>query len=442
MPRPEQRKIRRKSNSKKARFARMNTHLTRGQLFYERGRFAEAGEQFRQALGIDPNDPSVKSWLALCLLEQRKLDEATQLAEESVHTAPDDEFSHYVLARTLWARNRPREALASVREAIRLQPYDAANFALKSQIHLDLRDWQSALDSADHGLEIDPENVGCNNLRSIALTKLGRGADASTTMASVLARHPEDALSHATQGWNYLHGGKTKLALEHFREAMRLDPNQEWARAGIVEALKARNPLYGLLLRYFLWMSRLSGRAQGFIIFGAYFGNQILRNVARTYPSLAPWILPIQIAYIVFALSTWLASPFFDLVLRLDKYGRHALSREQTIGSNWLGLCLAIAVTGLIGCLFAGFDSPWVWVLIVFGIIAIPVSGIFRVAKGWPRVTVSLVTAVLALLGAVSIALFWMKHEDAAANLGGLFAIGVFVTSIGINALMFHRMKR
>ena len=390
----------------------------------------------------DPNDPAAKSWLALCLLEQRKLNEATQLAEESVHTAPDDEFSHYVLARTLWARNRWREALTSLREAIRLQPYDAANFALESQIHLDRRDWQSALQSADRGLEIDPENVGCNNLRSIALTKLGRGTDASTTMASVLARHPEDALSHATQGWNYLHGGKTKEALDHFREAMRLDPNQEWARAGIVEALKARNPIYGLLLRYFLWMGRLSGRAQGLIIFGAYFGNRLLRKVAQAQPALAPWILPIQIAYIVFALSTWLASPFFDLVLRLDKYGRHALSREQTIASNWLGLCLAIAVAGLIGCFFAGFGSPWLWVLIVFGIISIPVSGIFRVSEGWPRVTLSGVTLVLALLGIGAIALFWLSQDDAGVNLVGIFAIGIFIASIGINALMFHRTKK
>ncbi|HEY5753931.1 MAG TPA: tetratricopeptide repeat protein [Chthoniobacterales bacterium] len=420
----------------------MNTHLTRGHLFYEHRRFTEAAEQFRQALGADPNDPSAKSWLALCLLEERKFEEATRLAEESIHAAPDDEFSHYVLARTLWARNRRREALASVREAIRLQPYDAANFALESQIHLDLRDWQAALDSADRGLEIDPENVGCNNLRSIALTKLGRGADASTTMASVLARHPEDAVSHATQGWNYLHGGKTKVALDHFREAMRLDPNQEWARAGIVEALKARNPIYGLLLRYFLWMSRLSGPAQGFIILGAYFGNQLLRNVAQAQPALAPWILPIQIAYIVFALSTWLASPFFDLVLRLDKYGRHALSREQTIGSNWLGLCLAIAVAGLIGCLFAGFDSPWFWILVVFGIITIPVSGIFRVSEGWPRVAVSIVSVALALLGTGAITLFWLGRDEAAASLAGVFAIGVFITSIGINALMFHRIKK
>lgn len=420
----------------------MNTHLTRGHLLFERGRFAEAGEQFRQALGSDPNDPTAKSWLALCLLEERKLEEATRLAEESVHAAPDDEFSHYALARTLWARRRPREALACVREAIRLQPYDAGNFALESQVHLDLRDWKSALNSANHGLEIDPENVGCNNLRSIALTKLGRGTDASATMASVLARHPEDALSHATQGWNYLHAGKTKNALDHFREAMRLDPNQEWARAGIVEALKARNPIYGLLLRYFLWMGRLSGRTQGFIILGAYFGNQLLRSVAQSQPALAPWILPVQVAYVVFALSTWLASPFFDLILRLDRYGRHALSREQTVASNWLGLCLAIALTGLIGCLFAGFDTPWFWVLVVFGIITIPASSIFRVSEGWPRITLAAVTLLIALFGIGAIALFWLQRDDAGSTLAEIFAVGIFVASIGVNVLMFHRAKR
>ena len=36
----------------------------------------------------------------------------------------------------------------------------------------------------------------------------------------------------------------------------------DWARVGMIEALKARNPVYRLLLLYFLWMSRLARRAR------------------------------------------------------------------------------------------------------------------------------------------------------------------------------------
>ena len=54
-----------------------------------------------------------------------------------------------------------------------------------------------------------------------------------------LGRNPENAHTNANQGWSLLHGGQPGKALEHFREALRLDPDLEFARAGMVEALKA-----------------------------------------------------------------------------------------------------------------------------------------------------------------------------------------------------------
>ena len=88
--------------------------------------------------------------------------------------------------------------------------------------------------------------------------------------------------------------GDFRGALEHFREALRLNPSLEWARAGLVEALKARYPVYGLLLRYFLWMSTLSRRAQWAVILGAC-SFRALRAVATNNPALAPWITPLLV---------------------------------------------------------------------------------------------------------------------------------------------------
>lgn len=68
-----------------------------------------------------------------------------------------------------------------------------------------------------------------------------------------------------------LHEGNPRAAPEHFREALRLEPDDEYARSGIVHALRARHFLYRLMLAYFLWMSRLSGTVQLALIFGAVF---------------------------------------------------------------------------------------------------------------------------------------------------------------------------
>jgi len=429
----------------------MNAFLERGRLLYQREYFSEAGEQFRQALAENPDDAEAKSWLALALVGLKQYAEATRLAQEAVHGSPDDELSHYALAFVWRERNYLQEALTAIREAVRLGPWDAANCSLEAQIHLDLRDWKATLAAAERGLQIDPENIGCNNLRSIALTKLGRGEDASAAMESVLARNPENAVSHATQGWNYLHGGKITPALEHFREAMRLDPNDEWARSGIVEAMKARNPFYALMLKYFLWMGSLSGRAQGMIIFGGYLGNRMLAGFATENPSLALWVLPIRIAYGVFVVSTWLASPLFNLLLRFDRFGRYALSRDQVVATNWLGAALGLCALGLLGGALTGFPMFWVTWAVVFGLLSLPLTSIFNASGGWRRVTLIGMTAGLFLIGLIALAgwgFYALGTAEAASweKIGSsfftLFLIGIFVTMILTNFVIFQRGKK
>jgi hypothetical protein len=257
-------------------------------------------------------------------------------------------------------------------------------------------------------------------------------------------------VTHANQGWTLLHRGEIHKALEHFREALRLDPENEWARQGIIEALKARNIIYAVMLKYFLWMSRFSPRAQWAILLGGYFGNRLLGGLAAANPRLAPWILPIRILYVGFALLTWMAYPFFNLLLRADKFGRMVLSREETVASNWFGWCLFAAVISLAGCIVFGFDSPWIIAAAVFGFLLLPVSSVFRCAPGWPRHVMTGVTAFLAFLGVAAIAssVSLSSASDQApihpwaANLFGLYIIGAAASTWAANLLRSRRPSR
>ena len=98
-------------------------------------------------------------------------------------------------------------------------------------------------------------------------------------------------------------------ALEHFRESLRLDPTSGYAKAGIVEALKARNFVYRWLLAYFLWMMRLSNRASLGRDHRRLFRRRLLNRLADQNPNLAPWIMPIIVVYIAFVLLTWFGAP-------------------------------------------------------------------------------------------------------------------------------------
>lgn len=52
------------------------------------------------------------------------------------------------------------------------------------------------------------------------------------------------------------HQGDAKQVLTHCQEARRRDPTLAGARAGLVEALKARNPIYRMVLDWFLRLER------------------------------------------------------------------------------------------------------------------------------------------------------------------------------------------
>jgi len=379
----------------------MNPNLERALLLYQQSRHELAEAELRQALAADPQDSYAHALLALCLTEREKFQDATAEAQQAIHLAPDFPFAHYAHARVLYARDRHDEARAAIEEAIRLDSENADYYSLLAGIDFDDKRWQDALNAAELGLRIDSEHVGCTNLRAMAMVKLGRKAEAGATIDAALAKNPDNAFTHANQGWTLLEHGDPKKALEHFREALRLDPENDWARQGIVEALKARNIIYAVMLKYFLWMSRFSPRVQWAIILGGYFGNRLLSGLAASNPGLAPWLMPLRILYVAFALMTWVADPLFNLMLRLNRFGRLALSREQTIASNWFGACVLLALLGLVGSLMNGFDidRPWMASLLVFGFLLLPLSATFKCREGWPRNAMAIYTAIMASAG-------------------------------------------
>ncbi|MDX1947089.1 MAG: tetratricopeptide repeat protein [Pirellulaceae bacterium] len=372
----------------------MNSHFKRGALLLDQRRYEEAIGEFQLHLGQVADDPTTHAMIALALAGLERLPEATEHAQRAIHLGPDDPFGHFALARVLLDRNRYPEAQTAIEEAIRLDPHDADYFSLLSSLQLLQSRWREALAAAEQGLAIDPEHNACINLRAQALVKLGDRAAAAQTLGEALARRPDDALSHANQGWTLLHQGDPYKALEHFREALRLDPELEFARAGIVEALKARNFVYRWLLAYFLWMARLPPQVQWGLVIGALVGNRVIRSIADKNPPLEPYLEPILYAYFGFVVLNWLASPFFNLLLRLDRFGRHALSRDEIQGANVLLACLFVTLGHLFWAIAGGNGEVWYFVL-MFALLSLPASAIYRCSEGWPRNVMLAITLVL-----------------------------------------------
>ncbi|HEX6962655.1 MAG TPA: tetratricopeptide repeat protein [Lacipirellula sp.] len=425
----------------------VNQSLNRALLLYQHSRYQEAEQELRGVLAQQPHSAQAHSLLALCVLKQERLDEAQSEAEQAIALEPDWPRAHYVRSAVLEHRNRFAEAEASAREAVRLDASDPDNYARLGFVKYRQGDWLAAFTAAEKGLSFDAEHGDCGNLRTLALTKLGRRREAIANVDQSLARNPDDAFAHANKGWALLHQGQPRPALEHFREALRLDPTFEYAKSGMVEALKAHNPIYRWILAYFLWMARLSDRARWGVIIGGYVGYRVLRGVARTNPEIAPWITPLLVLYFIFVLMTWFAMPLFNLLLRLNRFGRYALSRDMRVASNWFALCLVVFAGGLAAYFWTGLGHLVTVPAFALGM-ALPLTALYFCDPGWPRRSMAYYTATLGVVGTAAMlgALLEYRYGPEvipwAFRMYQLFLLGVFVTPWAANYFASATVRR
>jgi tetratricopeptide (TPR) repeat protein len=417
-----------------------NPAIQRAQLLFHQRRYDLAANALREALTLSPTDARAHALLALCLTRQQKFQEATDAAQTAIVHEPDYPFAHYALAATLFDRNRFPEAEAAARESVRLDPENTDYWTLLGMSLFNQSRWADALDAADHGLHFDAEHAGAINLRAMSLVKLGRKEEAAHSIAGALHRNPDNAFSHANQGWTALHRNDHRQALEHFREALRLDPNNQWAREGMIAALKSRYFLYRIMLRYYLWMSTFRKRGQWFITIGLWVGYEILLQVQQSSPTLAPYIIPLLVLYVLFAWSTWVADPLFNFTLLLNKFGRHLLDRQRIIGA------ILVVAGGLFGiflallALITGHDGFFVFALFAAAI-TLSIATVSRCPTNASLWTMTAYTALFTLLGLAAIPLLPF-NKDLAFNLFEFSIIALFLSGLAANLLLSRLPRR
>ena len=375
----------------------------RGALLLDQGRHDLAEKELREHLSAAPDDAIGHALLSLALVELQRFPEAEAEAKAAIALDPGESFTHYARSRVMLARRAYKDAVTAAQETVRLDPDEPRGYQVLAGAYLGLRQWQQALAVTDAGLAIAPEHETLLTIRGHVLRQLGRGTESEHAFEGALRRDPSNSFAHASRGLGLLHEGRMTEALEAYREALRLDPTNEMARSGLVEALKARNPLYAWLLRAMLLLGRLSGRASFVLYIGFFLIQRTGRELVRRDPSLLPIFVPLVGVYLLFVWLTFAAGPLFNLILRLDPLGRHALSEEQRLESSIVGPLVAVGAPAAILAIVTGAPLPATIAITALGLV-VPISSTFTCDAGWPRTVMALVTILVGLLGALGIA--------------------------------------
>lgn len=385
-----------------------DNRLSKVEILIQQKKFGEAEKLLSDLLAEDSNNIHFLSLLSEVYLQQDKFDNANRIIENAIGLSPDAPHLFYIKSRIAIQQDNLNEAEKNINQAIELDPYDADYFALLANIRLGRKQFKEALETANRALEIDAENLLALNTRSTALNKLNRSEESFETIEGALREDPNNAYTHANYGWGLLEKGEHKKALDHFKEALSNDPTFDYAQSGMLEALKATNPIYRLFLKYSFFMSNLTAKYQWGVIIGFYLGFKALRTVAKNNEALQPYLIPLIVALALIAFSTWVIAPISNLFLRFNKYGQLLLDKKEKMSSNFVAISLGLFFVGLL--LYFIMSDEKMLTFAVFGFaMMLPFGTMFSPSKN--KYGLLSYTIALAVIGLAAIGLTFSTGE-------------------------------
>lgn len=391
----------------------MTFRFDRIQLLLNQERYALALQELQQMLAEEADDALVHALMALCLSELQQLQEGLVHARTAIGLSPDTAYYHYILGILQQENRQLKAARQSLQQALLLEPEEPDYLTRMGLLCVLESRWSEALYYAEQALALDPEHIDATNLRSMALVRLGQAEAAVANLDHALGHAPENARVHANRGWTLLQAKQYEPAMSAFAEALRLDPQLEWAREGMLEALKARHWVYRQFLRYSFWMSQHGQKHQLLIMIGLIVLIRLIASVTRQYSSILTGL--VLSAYFGFVLLTWLADPLFNLLLRFHPEGRYLLSDLELTGTRWTSrILIGASLAALSGLLLVSLP-----LLIAAGLsllLLVPTAGTFAAPNAHGRRLLGIYTLGLALMAALSVSLLGLGFSSAFAS--------------------------
>ncbi|MCP5546652.1 MAG: tetratricopeptide repeat protein [Akkermansiaceae bacterium] len=313
---------------------------------------AEAEAVAREAIASEPDNPVYLLFLGIALSLQNKPNAAEEAIRSYILREPDDPGGAFWLARCLTDHKRHGEALEVIERSIALDPDDADSHGLRASILFSQGKTKAAIEAAETGLAIEPEHEDCRTWRALLLSREGRHAEADEDSAMLLADDPDSAVNHAARGWTLQLRGECDGAEQHFIEALRIDPENEDARVGLVESLKLRHPLTSVLMRMLMWTERVPWYVLAIFVIGFMRLGRIGAASGNLWIAIASNML--STAVFGFVLLAMVAQPAFNLILTTHRRGCLALSNEERHALLWASFPLLAALVFFLLWAFGG----------------------------------------------------------------------------------------
>lgn len=314
------------------------------------GRTDDALTAYRAALAVDPTNADLLRRLAHCQMRSEKeAEQALVTIGQAVALVPNDPYNHVVRSLVLAEQRKSKFAVAAAEEAIALEPELSLGHSALANAYMKRQSWHAAEVSAKKALSLQPDEEMAANILAHALFCQGKQVENQVHISNLLHQDPEDPYTHYAAGLAALQAEQYQKAEEHFLEALRLNPNFDAAREGLLHAFRARSIIYRSYLRYGFFMTRLTSGQRFGLIIGLLLGVQLLRGVLR---NVSPGISTgIGVVYLLFVVWTFVAKSVGSLIVLGDRKARRALRLIDRVDAVVVGGGVVVGLVSLV----AGF---------------------------------------------------------------------------------------
>ena len=417
------------------------TAFRRGTILIDQGRYKEAVQAFKDQLSQAPTNDYLLYFLAVAqyhLDDQRK--QSLQTIDEALKHENQEPAYYQLKSLILSGLKKHKLALDTVDEALRLNPQYPDAHAAKAYIFSMLEKWNDAEKSARDALSFDADNRFAGNVLANAL-RMQNKLDESVHLASdLLAKDPENSLSHSNAGWVYLNRRDYRKAQIHFKEALRLDPNFEPARSGMLEVFKAKSPLYRLYLEYGLFMSRQTKGARIWILMGIYIAY---RSALKGFLAIlnGPWAVVGYLGLIAlygFFFWTWLSRGIGNLLILCDPFARYSLKKTEKLDGIFTGGGFFAGISFiLIGIAFKALVMTTIGIALIMA--TIPFSSTFTNDHKAGRIVYGAIGIFILSVGMIRGAesFFYGKEMSALLETASGLSLILFIASSWLGAFGF-----
>lgn len=319
----------------------------------DRHRLQEAEALILTYLASEPDDPNAHYELAITRMQMEKREkDALESINNAIGQAPDYSLFQSIKSLILGSLKKHSDALKVAELAISLDSGSALAWVAKSRALGGKDKWKDAEQAVRKALEIEPDDEDANNLLSLYLRLQGKTQEADRYTDIQLSQDAENPIALANRGWTKIHQGKHQEAEELFLSALRIKPDEEYAREGLRESYKTRNPLYRLYLKWAFFMQRFEGSSQVFIIIGMVIAMKLGRQfLNQIHPGLA---IALTVTYMLFIFWVWLASGLGHFLLLIDNKARLSLRKREI----WDGILVGGSFCSGITLMLLGIIPP------------------------------------------------------------------------------------